>query len=250
MPSAEKQKKQKSPSRKARGVQGRATYRSEGHSDLLIESFLKGRKPELFLATVVGKRGGAARFDLEDEKGGKYDSVGIKGNLRITRKASQNPAVKTAIDLESHVLTDGGQIYAVLSADQTSYIRQKKLGKIVKDTGRNSSLDSLFNRESPKNWHLAEKAATRKAQHKQTRRSRSRSGSLSLLNEIGSVVSGSPPRSASPSSAPGSGERMGRYIFKGKKVFSVSGREIHGEEKREAKRALEMKKKAATAKKA
>jgi hypothetical protein len=179
MPSADKQKKQKSPSRKARGQMTRAAYRGATHSNIAFERYMKpSARTGLFLARVL-KASGHGRFQvLNLEDGGEYNPQ-ISGDLKLPGRAARNPMVRTAITPGDYVLTDGGRIDAVLTSQQAGQAR-KKIGKASRSRSR--SANSLFSHGSFRNGSLEAKLEARKEAHKHgpaTRKSNSRSGSAS-----------------------------------------------------------------------
>ena len=214
MPSAEKQKKQKEPSRKARGQMTRAAYRGQAHSNIAFERFMRGAEPHLFLAKVERALGGG-RFDLIGSDGGAYHSVSVKGSLGLSRKAARNPAMRTAVDVGGHVLTDGARIHAVLTSTQAGQVRRAAGER----SGSAKSKNSLFSWASYSSHGLENKAATRKAGHKGAR-SRSANSTRSV---------------ASSASSTGSKNVL---LVAGKKVYTAAGEKLHGEGLRAAKRHL------------
>jgi hypothetical protein len=211
----EKQKKQKDPSRKARGQMTRKTMRAQTHSDITFERFMRGQEPDLFLAKVT-RAVGAGRFDLEGTDSGVYLAVPIKGTLTVSRKAAHNPATRAAVEVGGYVLTDGGRIQSVLTTEEAGQAR-RKLG--ASSLGSARSKDSLFSWGSYKNRSLEEKAATRKRGHK-GERSRSRSRSSSARSSVSSVKSANV------------------FLVSGKKVYTAAGEKLHGEDLRAAKKHL------------
>jgi hypothetical protein len=179
MPSADKQKKQKVPSRKARGQMTRAAYRGATHSNIAFERYMKpAGRTGLFLARVL-KASGNGRFQvLNLEDGGEYNPQ-ISGDLKLPGRAARNPMVRTAITPGDYVLTDGSRIDAVLTSQQAGQAR-KKIGKASRSRSR--SANSLFSHGSFRNGSLEAKLEARKEAHKHgpaTRKSNSRSGSRS-----------------------------------------------------------------------
>lgn len=248
MPKAEggdKQKKQKSPSRKAKGQKSRKVRRSETHSSLVFEQFMDGveSRNDLFLAEVTHKMGGG-RFTVKDEAGTIYPSIPIIGALALTGRSAHNAAVGTAIGTGSHVLTNAtltkrgpkgaeevivsGQIHAVLTSEQARQLRAKMAANKSASSRRSvassngSTASTLFDWSNYKNAGLTEKIATRKAGHKATRK-----------------VAKAPSRSGSVGSHRSAGSSKGSIILvAGKKVYTDEGEGVHGEELRELKREL------------
>lgn len=195
-----------------------------------------GGYDNLFLAEVTHKLG-EGRFNLRADlkvngKVVSYTSVPIIGALKLKGKATRNAAVGTAIATGTDVLTDGGQIFAVLTSEEAAQVRHKVAANTmsppreaasVASTGSTaSSRSTLFNWGNYKNRGLAGKAATRKAQHKgnaKAAKARSRSGSA-----------------ASRGSAKSSNGNI--VLMAGKKIYTEEGEGIHGEELRQVKREL------------
>jgi hypothetical protein len=174
MPSADKQKKQKSPSRKARKHMTEAARRGATHSNIAFERYMRPHGgSKLFLARVE-KVSGNGRFEVLSLEDGTEHNPKISGDLKLSGRAARNPMVRTAITRGDYVLTDGGRIEAVLTSEQAGQARHK--------IGRSRSHNSLFSHRSYHSAGVEAKQEARKEAHKRgpaTRKSNSRSGSAS-----------------------------------------------------------------------
>jgi hypothetical protein len=224
MPSADKQKKQKEPSRQAKKVMTRKVYRAQRHANVAYDLYMRNLRPDLFLAKVTHLLGGS-RFRVQGMDKTTYE-VGLKGTGKISRRASHNDRTRVAVFVGKYVLTDGAHIYSVLGIEEAGRARSK-LG--MSEHSRSGSAKSIFSYGAHSVNSLGEKLAARKASHKATKKV-NRSGSAA-----GSVV-------ASVASSAGSAT-SDVLLVAGKKVYDPTGQRLHGEALRQAKREL-----AATAK--
>lgn len=115
MPSAER-KKQKDPSRRAMRQRTRRQLRSETHSNITVNRFMRGDEPDLFVAKVVRALGGGD-FQVQAPSVGTV-TVSLKGSLRMGRRQGANPELRTAVVVGTYVLTNGDSIEAVLSHNE------------------------------------------------------------------------------------------------------------------------------------
>lgn len=228
MPSADKQKKQKVPSRKARGQMTRAAYRGATHSNLAFERYMKpSARTGLFLARVL-KASGNGRFQVRSlEDGGEYNPQ-ISGDLKLPGRAARNPMVRTAITAGDYVLTDGSRIDAVLTSQQAGQAR-KKIGKASRSRSR--SANSLFSHGSFRNGSLEAKLEARKEAHKHgaaTRKSDSRSASKSASRSRSSHASSGTRRSGSKGSKGSKGSRKMLHARRAPNMESRRSRAKYG----------------------
>jgi hypothetical protein len=214
MPSADKQKKQKVPSRKARKHMTEAARRGATHSNIAFERYMKpdgGSK--LFLARVE-KVSGNGRFEVLSLEDGTEHKPKISGDLKLSGRAARNPMVRTAITSGDYVLTDGGRIEAVLTSEQAGQARHK--------IGRSRSHNSLFSHRSYHSAGVEAKQEARKEAHKRgpaTRKSNSRSRSASKSSRSRSSHASSGTRRSGSKGSKGS-----RNMPKGRRAPNMASR--------------------------
>jgi hypothetical protein len=138
MPGSGEKKKSKTAKAKSVAVKkkrGRATFRANTHSKRSLTQFMSNHRPKsMYLAKFLKLQGSHAVVQKSDKT---EETVRIPGKMSLPAGLRHNFAV-TALRSETFVLVDGGDIVAMLDADEAENAKES--------AGWENSANSLFNR--------------------------------------------------------------------------------------------------------
>lgn len=213
MPGGEEKKKEaKPPSRKAQRAATKRQKGSERLSNLVLDKYRRGNNATI-KAAIVLRAAGSGHFDVITEDGETHTHVGIRGSLKLGRKAIRAQA-RTAVEPGSVVLLDGGRIGSVLTGEDQRklmskfkvYVRSLAKGKNLKMAaaaedlvGRLERLGDLGVGAAPEGFSYSGSRSRSSRSRSSTRKSKSKSKSGSRSSRSRSSRSGVASKSSSGS---------------------------------------------------